>query len=68
MGCISIRLKYNKFQMMKEINTYFTYLTHPTLHVLSVLVLKIESQHYISNMWKQGPKNDKLLLLEKPCA
>jgi hypothetical protein len=21
-----------------------------------VLVLKIESQHYISNMWKQGPK------------
>lgn len=54
--------------MMKEINAYFTYLTHPTLHVLSVLVLKIESQHYISNMWKQGPKNDKLLLLEKPCA
>jgi len=35
---------------------------------LSVLVLKIESQHYISNAWKQGPKNDKLLLLEKPCA
>lgn len=38
------------------------------LHVFSVLVLKIESQDYISNAWKQGPNNDNLLLLEKPCA